>query len=168
MSKPHIVLIPGAWHSPAAFDAVSAQLQTHGYTIHARQLPAVGSTTPSPDLSDDIAVVQSLVDEAIGTGNDVIVIPHSWGGIIAGSALEGYGKKEREARGAKGGVVRVAYIAAFILDEGVCLLDAIPGIPEWWDVKVGKRCKTRLQLRFHLNIFLRTRLPFNSLHRTHF
>lgn len=137
MSKPHIVLVPGAWHSPDAFGAVSTQLESHGYTIHARQLPAVGNKNPPADLSEDIAVVQALVDEAIGPdGNDVIVIPHSWGGIITGSALVGYGKSEREKEGKKGGVVKVAYIAAFILPEGVCLLDAIPGIPEWWDIKV--------------------------------
>ncbi|OAL55607.1 alpha/beta-hydrolase [Pyrenochaeta sp. DS3sAY3a] len=136
MSKPHIVLVPGAWHSPDAFGAVNTQLEAHGFTIHARQLPAVGNKNPPPDLSEDIAVVQALVDEAIGPdGNDVIVIPHSWGGIITGSALVGYGKKEREKAGKKGGVVTVAYIAAFILPEGVCLLDAIPGIPEWWDIK---------------------------------
>lgn len=136
MSKPHIVLVPGAWHSPDAFATVSSKLQGHGYTIHARQLPAVGNKNPPADLSEDIAVVQSLVEDAIGDGNDVIVIPHSWGGIITGSALDKYNKKEREATGKKGGVVRVAYIAAFILPEGTCLLDAIPGIPDWWDVKV--------------------------------
>ncbi|KAF1844641.1 uncharacterized protein K460DRAFT_250316, partial [Cucurbitaria berberidis CBS 394.84] len=113
---------------------ITSKLQDAGYTVHSRQLPAVGNPKPCSDLSEDIAAVRSLVEEAISEGNDVVVVPHSWAGVVAGSALEGLGKKEREAAGKKGGVVRAAYIAAFILPEGVSLKDTLPGIPDWWDI----------------------------------
>lgn len=139
MSKPHIVHIPGAWHGPFYLDTVNQKLQALGYTVHARQFPAIGATKPPTDLSEDIACVQSLVDEAIGSeGNDVVVICHSWGGILASSALEGYGKAQREKAGKKGGVVRVGYLAAFIAEKGVSLMDSLPeGKPlPWFDLKV--------------------------------
>ncbi|CAO2648609.1 Nn.00g078760.m01.CDS01 [Neocucurbitaria sp. VM-36] len=132
MAKTQIVFVPGAWHSPPHVATITSKLQDVGYTVHGRQFPAVGNPNPPSDLSEDIATVRALVNEAIGEGNDVVVVSHSWGGILAGSALTGLGKREREAAGKKGGVVRSAYIAAFILPEGVSLIDAIGGNADWW------------------------------------
>ncbi|PSN60280.1 alpha/beta-hydrolase [Corynespora cassiicola Philippines] len=134
MSKPAIVLAHGAWHTPEAFGLVTKRLEDAGYSVHGRKLPSVGNDNPPEDLSQDITAVQELVTEAIGDGNDVIVIPHSWAGIIVASALSGWGKKEREERGLKGGVVKFAYICAFMIPENVSLMDAIQHqVPHWWD-----------------------------------
>lgn len=140
MSKPQIVLIPGAWHTPACFSDLTKRLESHGYTVHSTQLPSVGNDdNPPEDLSRDIAAVQELVTKAIGDGNDVIVVPHSWAGIVAGSGLVGYGKKQREEKGLKGGVVKGAYMCSFIVPEGVSLMDAIQhNIPDWWEIKVSQ------------------------------
>ncbi|KAJ4369969.1 hypothetical protein N0V83_005733 [Neocucurbitaria cava] len=90
---------------------LTAKLRDAGYTVHSRQLPAVGNPNPPSDLSADIAAVRALVEEAIGDeGNDVVVVPHSWAGILAGSALTGLGKKEREA--AAGGGRKDPYVHA--------------------------------------------------------
>ena len=105
-SKPQIVLFPGAWHKPSCFSLIIPKLEAAGYSVHTAQLPSVTDHNPPEDLNADIATVRSTVDEAIGSGNDVVVIPHSWAGIVVGSALTGYSKKEREAKGEKGGVVR--------------------------------------------------------------
>lgn len=136
MTKPAFVLIPGAWHDDNSFASVTSKLQAAGYSVHGRQMPAVGNSNPPTDLSQDIAAARALVEEAIGSGNDVVVSPHSWGGVVACSALGGLSKKEREAEGKKGGVVRTAYIAAFIVPEGVSLMDALGHkYPPWFDVK---------------------------------
>ncbi|KAH7392808.1 Alpha/beta hydrolase fold-1 [Pyrenochaeta sp. MPI-SDFR-AT-0127] len=115
-------------------ETVTSKLEALGYTVHGRQLPAIGNPNPPKDLSEDIAAVRSMVEEAIGDGNDVVVIPHSWGGVVAGSALVGLGKKEREAEGKKGGVTKAGYMAAFIVPEGVSLMDSLPGVLDWWDI----------------------------------
>lgn len=137
MTKPAIVFVPGAWHDTACMATITASLQSSGYKVHARQMPAVGNSNHPKDLSEDIAAVRSLVEEAIGNeGNDVIVSPHSWGGVVVSSALEGYSKKEREEQGKKGGVIRTAYIASFILPQGISLMDAIGGhYAPWMDVQ---------------------------------
>ncbi|KAF2183819.1 alpha/beta-hydrolase [Zopfia rhizophila CBS 207.26] len=137
MPKPTIVAIPGAWHSPAAFETVTKKLEALGYTVLSRQMPSVGSDPPPEDLSDDVAAVRDLVLKAIGDSNDVVVVPHSWSGIVAGSALVGLGKKQREANGEKGGVIRTAFMCSFVVPEGVSLMDVINHeIPGWWDIKV--------------------------------
>ncbi|KAF2710986.1 alpha/beta-hydrolase [Pleomassaria siparia CBS 279.74] len=135
MPKPHIVFLPGAWHSAEGYYAVMSKLEEAGYSVHSRPLPGVGMYNPPVDLVDDIAATQEIVNEAIGDGNDVIVIPHSWPGIVVGSALVGYGKKQREERGQKGGVVRGAYMCSFIVPEGVSLMDACQHrLPPWYTV----------------------------------
>ena len=137
MALPRIVLVPGAWHGPSCMATVTSKLEAFGYQVHSRQLPAVGNPNPPKDLSEDIAAIRGLVEEAIGEGNEVVVVPHSWGGIVAGSALIGLGKEERQAEDKKGGVVRTAYIAAFIVPEGVSLMDVLQHqIPPWWNVEV--------------------------------
>ena len=139
--KPHIVLIHGAWHTPACFSGISKTLNSLGYITHARQLASVGNSNPPKDLSEDVAVVRELVDEAINDGeggNDVLVVSHSWSGIVSGSALGGFGKKQWEEKGLKGGVVKIAFLCAFVVPEGVSLLDALQHqVPDWWIVKVG-------------------------------
>lgn len=136
MSKPQLVLLPGAWHIPEHYATLVSKLESHGYTVHISQLPSVGSSSPPSDLSEDIATTRALVEKAIGYGNDVIVLPHSWAGIVAGSALVGMSKKEREVDGKKGGVTRTGYIAAFIIEEGKSLIDSVPQPEPWWDVQV--------------------------------
>ncbi|KAH7123758.1 Alpha/beta hydrolase fold-1 [Dendryphion nanum] len=114
---------------------ITSKLQHEGYTVYARQMPSVGNSTPDKGLHKDITAACDLVSEAIGEGNDVVVVAHSWGGVVAGSALAGLGKKERTAEGKKGGVIKTAYMAAFILPEGVSLMDAIQhGVREWQDI----------------------------------
>lgn len=138
MSKPQIVLVHGAWHNPAAFAPLTSRLEPLGYTIHVPDLPSVGSSSPPEDFSQDIAALRAVVDTAIGTGNDVVVICHSWGGMVGGSALVGYSKSEREAEGKTGGVVRCGYLAAFMAPVGVSLLDLTGGqYMPWYDVKVS-------------------------------
>lgn len=139
-SLPHIILLHGAWHSPVYFAKVTSLLQDQLYVVHAQQSPSTGvppSWTPPSNLSQDIAATRALLDYAIGDGNDVIVISHSWGGAIAGSALVGYSKAERAEKGVKGGVIKSGYMCAFMLEEGVSLRGKGGDYPLWYNVKVN-------------------------------
>lgn len=138
--KPHLVLLHGAWHSPAYFAKITSLLQDCLYVVHAQQLPGVGSSpswNPPTDLAQDVAAARSLVDYAIAEGNDVVVICHSWGGTVATSALVGYSKEEREKKGLKGGVVKVGYMCAFMIEEGMSLQSLAGDYPPWYDIDVG-------------------------------
>ncbi|KAL5372598.1 hypothetical protein PMIN06_002676 [Paraphaeosphaeria minitans] len=136
MSQPQIVLFPGAWHLPTCFSLIIPKLEAAGYTVLTTQLPSVTDKDPPKDLSADIATARAIVDKAIGSGNDVIVVCHSWSGIVVGSALVGYSKKEREEKGQKGGVVSCGYMCAFMAPEGVSLAESIQGPPPtWWTVE---------------------------------
>lgn len=148
-SRPHIILLHGAWHSPAYFAKITSLLQDHLYVVHAQQSLSTGlppSWTPPNDLSQDIAATRALLDYAIANGNDVIVICHSWGGIIAGSALVGYSKAERAEKGLKGGVVKCGYMCAFMVEEGVSLQRKYGDYPPWYDVNVNLRAHPQTEI----------------------
>lgn len=122
MAKPQLVFVSGAWHVPAHFEPLTSKLSALGYTCHVKQMPAVGSSNPPKDLSEDIAFVRAAVEKAIGDDeNDIVVICHSWGGIITGSALTDLGKVARKKKGKKHGVLRTGYIAAFMVPEQTSL-----------------------------------------------
>ncbi|KAH6625548.1 Alpha/beta hydrolase fold-1 [Boeremia exigua] len=135
-SKPQIVFVPGAWNSPEGLTDLVENLESHGYTTHTCQLPSVGSKSPPKDLLEDIKAVQDVIEKAIGNGNDVIVASHSWGGIVVSSAAVGYDKTTRQAQNFKGGVVRLAYMASFLLPEGVSMINACGDqVPEFINIE---------------------------------
>lgn len=117
MSKTVFVLLHGAWHTPRCWDRLIAQLDSAGYTSVAPALPSSGSNPPTPDWSLDIEIIRDTVSDLIQE-QDVVVVTHSFSGMTGGTAMEGLDKGASLARGLKGGVVRMVYIAAFLVPEG--------------------------------------------------
>lgn len=117
MSKPVFVLLHGAWHSPQCWSRLVEALDKAGYSAVAPSLPSSGSNPPTPDWSQDVELVRKTVSDLV-LEQDVIVVMHSFSGMTGGTALEGLDKKACTTRGWKGGVVRLVYIAAFLVPEG--------------------------------------------------
>jgi len=136
MPRPTLIFVPGAWHTPEVFTAVISRLEPLGYKCIGHSNPAVAHKPAVKDLQPDITALREAVLKEIDSGNDVVVVSHSWSGIVAGSALDGLGKSHREERGEKGGVVRIVFMCAFVAMEGVSLFDSIGRTPsDLWDVK---------------------------------
>jgi pimeloyl-ACP methyl ester carboxylesterase len=138
MAKPILFFTPGAWHTPEVFTTVITKLQSHGYKCIAHPLIAVGHSPAVQSLKPDLAAIHGAVfDEIHEHGNEVIMVAHSWSGIVASGALEGLSKAERELEGERGGVTRLVFVSAFVPLEGVSLIQAFGGEkPDWYDVKV--------------------------------
>lgn len=116
MSKPVFVLLHGAWHSPQCWSRLIAELKKAGYSAVAPALPSTGSNPPTPDWSQDVELIRKTVTD-LAQEQDVVVVTHSFSGMTAGTALEGLDKQACASRGWKGGVVRLVYIAAFLVPE---------------------------------------------------
>ena len=139
MTKPTLIFTPGAWHTPEVFGTVISKLEAVGYKCIALSLLAAGHEPPVKSLQPDIAAIHGAVFKEIQeNGNDVMMVPHSWSGTVVSGALDGLSKAERERKGEKGGVVKLAYITAFVPPEGVSLLDAYGSPPDWYDVKLSR------------------------------
>jgi pimeloyl-ACP methyl ester carboxylesterase len=91
-----IVLVHGAFASPAGWDGVAAALHKDGYQT---ATPALGLTS----VSDDVAIVQSTLDSIPG---DKILVGHSYGGFVITNAASG----RSDVRG-------LVYTAAYVPDS---------------------------------------------------
>ncbi|KAH6976165.1 Alpha/beta hydrolase fold-1 [Ilyonectria sp. MPI-CAGE-AT-0026] len=129
MSKPTIVLIPGAWHTPAHFELFLQQLYDAGYPTSSRQLPSVGSADPkNQSVTADMDFIrENLLLPEIDQGKDVILIMHSYGGSPGGAAAKGLSKAERTASGRKGGIIGLIFMCAFLSNEGDSIQSKLPG-----------------------------------------
>jgi len=124
-SKPTIVLVPGAWHTPDGFDKLVVLLEAAGYATQGVNLPSIGVSPGLPDFSLDVTAIKAAVSSVIDGGKDVVVVLHSYGGIPGTEALQGLGKKERAGKGEKFGVARIVYIASFAIKAGESMITAI-------------------------------------------
>lgn len=122
-SKPSVLLIPGASGLPEIYDGVINPVAAQGYEIRALHLPTVGLKTgpregTPPTLYDDASFVAKETEKLVDQGKDVILIAHSYGGVVLSQCTKGLGKAERKAQGKKGGIVRLAYMTCLVPDVG--------------------------------------------------
>jgi pimeloyl-ACP methyl ester carboxylesterase len=92
-----IVLVHGAFASPAGWDGVADALHRDGYQTAA---PALGLAS----VSEDVAIVRSTLDAIPG---DKILVGHSYGGFVITNAASG----RNDVRG-------LVYTAAYVPDSG--------------------------------------------------
>ncbi|KAL4918721.1 Alpha/beta hydrolase fold-1 [Aspergillus aurantiobrunneus] len=136
-AKPTVVFSIGAWLTPPAFSTIQAKLAERGIPSEVPAHPSIGAEPPNKTLYDDVASFKAVLTQLVGgQGKDVIVVGHSYGGVVASCAVEGLAKASRKAAGQEGGVIRIMYMAAFALDKGQSLLDMLGGqyLP-WMDVQ---------------------------------
>src|SRR4051794_9997451 len=95
--KPPVVLVHGAFASPAGWERVAAALHKDGYETAA---PALGLDS----LGGDVSIVQATLDSIAG---DKILVGHSYGGFVISNAATG----RTDVRG-------LVYTAAYVPDTG--------------------------------------------------
>ncbi len=122
MSKPTIVVIHGAHHVPAHFDVMNSYLKDAGYRVVAPPLPCTHSEKALDSIDPDVDAVRDVIIKELDS-NDVVVFAHSYGGMVASSALPELAKADR---GAAHGVSHVVYCAAMIPEKGRTVLNERP------------------------------------------
>jgi pimeloyl-ACP methyl ester carboxylesterase len=96
-STPTIVLVHGAFASPAGWEGVAGALHKDGYQT---ATPALGLAS----VSEDVAIVRSTLDSIPG---NKILVGHSYGGFVTTNAASG----RSDVRG-------LVYTAAYVPDGG--------------------------------------------------
>ncbi|ETS80442.1 hypothetical protein PFICI_07971 [Pestalotiopsis fici W106-1] len=138
-SKPEIVIVPGAFGTPAGFDKLAKHLHAAGLTTHGAAYPSCNPTDPATASSArDIAHVRDhVLLPLLDAGKHVVVLVHSYGGVVGGAAARGLDRPSRAAAGLEGGVVGLIYMVGNITLENETLLEAVGGAyPPF--IKVGK------------------------------
>ncbi|EXJ75174.1 uncharacterized protein A1O5_01870 [Cladophialophora psammophila CBS 110553] len=143
--KPVVFVLHGAWHGPVYFEPVKSKLEALGYTMVCPQQPSTGGIPPTTTLYDDAAHVRAELEQLVEQGEDVVLVLHSYGGMVGTQAAAGLGKAERMKRGQKGGIVRLFYACAFLLPLGKDLCGGLGGrLPPWIKEEANGSCNATM------------------------
>ncbi|KAI0521615.1 alpha/beta-hydrolase [Xylaria bambusicola] len=128
-SSPTLVFVHGSWHQPSCYNKITEILQgRHGLKCVS---PALPSTAGNPDATfkDDIDVIRRAILREVNAGTDVVVIAHSYGGMVGNSAIKGFARSREEPASATGHVVGLILIASGFTFTGLAFMDPFLGRP---------------------------------------
>lgn len=128
-SKAVFVLIPGAWHSASIWDKVIRLLEEKGHRAIALNLPST-SGDPAATFGDDVTHVRGLVLGEVRQGQDVVVVAHSYGGVVGESAIRDVPTaRQPSPEMAHGKVIGLALIATGFNVANMSFVDGWGGKP---------------------------------------
>jgi hypothetical protein len=155
-TKPEFIIVPGAWHSPEAFNSTTILLQNAGYIVHGISLPSVGASPPLQSFDPDVSVIQNAINKVLSSGKDVVIVYHSYGGVPGSEALGEYIKtlESGEKKEGWGIVRRLVYCCAFVLPEGGSLMAALGFKPlPWFIIDVRTFFLTLIPSIFNVRLY---------------
>ncbi|RMZ78096.1 hypothetical protein DV737_g4021, partial [Chaetothyriales sp. CBS 132003] len=89
---PTLVFVPGAWHKPACYNKIIKLLQEqHKLKCIAITLPST-TANPAATFKDDLDAARHAISGETTNGRDVVVIAHSYGGMVGNSAIKGFAR----------------------------------------------------------------------------
>ncbi|CAB3777504.1 Pyrethroid hydrolase [Paraburkholderia ultramafica] len=103
----NVVLVHGAFADGSSWDKVIPLLEARGLHVVAVQ-------NPLSSLADDVSATKRVIDQQQGP---VILVGHSWGGVVVSEA----GNDDK--------VKSLVYVAAFAPDSGQSIADMTKGMP---------------------------------------
>ncbi|KAL9089907.1 MAG: hypothetical protein Q9159_002264 [Coniocarpon cinnabarinum] len=128
MSKPTILLVPGAFAKPSCYDKLTPLLTSEGYQTVAAPLLSVDPTDAascSCTIDAEHIKTQHLIPLIEDQGKDVIVFAHSYGALCAGIAVDGLARSVRHDTGRKGGVLGLIYLAGTMVPENKYIMELL-------------------------------------------
>jgi pimeloyl-ACP methyl ester carboxylesterase len=128
--NPVFVLVPGAWHGPEVWDKVTSLLKERGYNSVSITLPTtLGSSSTS--FGDDVKATQDAFQNETSQGHDVVVVVHSYGGVVGQSAMKSFTRPKDAASSStnKGYVIGLIVIASGFAQPNMAFLDGTNGQP---------------------------------------
>lgn len=134
-----IIWIPGLMHGPVFFDPIKTTLATKGVSSIAVDMPNYGQERAAIAAEyDDVKAARATVERVVEQGVDVVLVSHSYGGIVAAQAVRGFTKTERVAAGKPGGIVNAVWMAAFVLPDQMSTWKFLQGnLPPVWARRDG-------------------------------
>ncbi|OJZ83892.1 hypothetical protein ASPFODRAFT_292090 [Aspergillus luchuensis CBS 106.47] len=125
---PTLIFIPGAWHLPTCYTKVITHLQTHHPTLNCTTVTLPSTTgDPSATFKDDLSAARAAITtETLHHGRNVVLIAHSYGGMVANSAIKGFTSPQTPTSGTIIGLILIA--SGFTL-TGFSFMDPFLGHP---------------------------------------
>lgn len=143
--KPTLVFVHGAWHQTNTWDKVVPLLETQQYKCVCVPLPSTTSNHPT-SLLDDIEAVRRAITTETSQGRDVVLVVHSYGGLVGSSALKGLTRHDStqdttsssSPKTSSGHALGFIMLASGFAQTGSSFLNGGPP-PPWWkaDAETG-------------------------------
>jgi hypothetical protein len=126
-SKPTILLVPGACSPLPLYTPLIEHLQKYGYEVVFAQYPSIGRRDPLPPatMADDAAFVNNIGQKLASAGKSIMMVTHSYGGIVGTESTKGLSRKEREASGNPGGIDQILYVTSLVPRIGEACKDVL-------------------------------------------
>jgi len=121
---PTLVFVPGAWHHTDTWDKIASLLEAQQYKCIRVALLSTGSD-PSATFLEDVTAARDLIVAEITQGRDVVVVVHSYGGIVGSSAIKGLTRNKQDVSSAEnrsGHVIGIAMLASGFAQTGLSFL----------------------------------------------
>lgn len=132
-TNPTVTFIPGGWHKPSCYNKVIEILQTEQ---NIKCMPVtLPSTTDNPNATfkDDIDAARNAITAETTSGRDVIVVAHSYGGMVGNSVIKGLAPPKPSSANAPdsghGYVRALVLMASGFTITGYAFMDPFFGIP---------------------------------------
>jgi pimeloyl-ACP methyl ester carboxylesterase len=126
-NPPTLVFIPGSWHRPTCYGPVIKLLQPRFKCISIT-LPS-NSGNPAATFKDDLDAARSVISDETAAGRDVVVVAHSYGGMVGNSAVKGFTPGAKNPTPGCGCVIGIILIASGCTLTGLSFMDPSFGRP---------------------------------------
>ena len=124
ITKPTILIIHGAYFTPEAWQPFIHSLSQAGFEAHCPRLPTCGDKNhptgtfadcrpASATFDDDVKAVRKKAIEIAGAERSIIVLAHSYGGVVAADAIDGELCAHIRPPGT-GGVIQLVLLSAWL------------------------------------------------------
>jgi len=140
--KPIFVIVPGAWHLPQSFEAVIKILNSEDYETKGVTLVS-GSDSSIQSFDPDVREVEKVVEEVLEDGRDVILVMHSYGGVVGSEATKKFLDKAAASSSGTTRIVGMVWVTAFVLPAGTSVMDALGGKDLPWFMVDGNTVNPR-------------------------
>lgn len=121
--KPTILIIPGSFSPAHFYYGVVNSLKEAGYEAIVYDLPSASRKPPqeAATLADDAEFFHHKASLLADQGKKIVLVPHSYGGLVASECVKGLSKAEREAANRPGCVSKVVFLTSVIPPVGESL-----------------------------------------------
>jgi hypothetical protein len=135
MENPTIAIIAGAATTTEHYASLRKDIKSKGYPTACENPPSITADDATAITVDvDVAFIRDRVlAPLLSEGKEVILLCHSYGGTYGAGAVQGLSKRERAAKGEKGGVIGIIYIASFCTEPGESAMQSLGlgELPAW-------------------------------------
>ncbi|KAI0798926.1 Alpha/beta hydrolase fold-1 [Xylaria sp. FL0064] len=124
-TRPVILIAGASCHTPTHYEKLANLLREAGYEVQVPQLPSSnGARPPNADLASDTDLFVSHAVKLAESGHHIVVLTHSYGGMVATNALYGLSTGARAAAGLCGGVSHLIYAGgSYAVPQGTSIAD---------------------------------------------